>query len=49
MTPILVLLFGVSPVLAVGTDLWFAAVTKTVGGFIHQQPILAYYQCIGRT
>jgi uncharacterized membrane protein YfcA len=37
MTPILVLLFGVSPVLAVGTDLWFAAVTKTVGGFIHQQ------------
>lgn len=37
MTPILVLLFGVSPALAVGTDLWFAALTKTVGGFIHQQ------------
>jgi hypothetical protein len=25
MTPILVLLFGVGPVVAVGTDLWFAA------------------------
>ena len=37
MTPILVLLFGVSPALAVGTDLWFAAITKSVGGLIHQQ------------
>jgi uncharacterized membrane protein YfcA len=37
MTPILVLIFGVSPALAVGTDLWFAALTKTVGGIIHQQ------------
>lgn len=32
MTPILVLLFGVAPGAAVGTDLWFAAVTKMVGG-----------------
>lgn len=31
MTPILVLLFGVSPLTAVGTDLWFAAITKTFG------------------
>lgn len=37
MTPLLVLLFGVAPVTAVGTDLWFAAITKTVGGFMHQQ------------
>ncbi len=37
MTPILVLLFGVSPALAVGTDLWFAAITKTVGGFLHNR------------
>ena len=37
MTPLLVLGFGVSPVVAVGTDLWFAAVTKTVGGLMHQQ------------
>lgn len=37
MTPLLVLGFGVSPVVAVGTDLWFAAITKTVGGLMHQQ------------
>jgi hypothetical protein len=35
MTPILVLLFGVSPATAVGTDLLFAAATKTVGSFVH--------------
>lgn len=28
MTPLLILMFGVSPALAVGTDLWFAAITK---------------------
>lgn len=28
MTPVLLLLFGVSPQVAVGTDLWFAALTK---------------------
>lgn len=35
MTPILVLLFGVSPAAAVGTDLWFAAITKLAGGALH--------------
>lgn len=35
MTPILVLLFGVAPATAVGTDLWFAAATKIVGGAVH--------------
>ncbi|NLH82786.1 MAG: sulfite exporter TauE/SafE family protein [Phyllobacteriaceae bacterium] len=35
MTPLLVLLFGVHPVAAVGTDLLFAAVTKTVGMAVH--------------
>ena len=35
MTPILVLLFGVAPASAIGTDLWFAATTKLVGGSIH--------------
>ncbi|MBK1688763.1 hypothetical protein EV684_11857 [Rubrivivax gelatinosus] len=35
MTPILVLLFGVAPASAIGTDLWFAAITKSVGGFVH--------------
>ena len=35
MTPIMVLLFGVAPGVAVGTDLWFAAITKMVGGAVH--------------
>lgn len=35
MTPILLLLFGVAPAAAVGTDLWFSAITKTVGAWIH--------------
>jgi uncharacterized membrane protein YfcA len=37
MAPILILLFGTAPVTAVGTDLWFAAITKTVGGAVHQR------------
>jgi hypothetical protein len=35
MTPLLVLLFGVVPATAVGTDLWFAAITKMAGGVVH--------------
>ena len=35
MTPLLVLLFGIAPQTAVGTDLLFAASTKTVGSSIH--------------
>ncbi|MDR2853419.1 MAG: sulfite exporter TauE/SafE family protein [Burkholderiaceae bacterium] len=35
MTPILVLLFGVHPATAVGTDLLYAAATKSVGTFVH--------------
>ncbi len=35
MTPLLILVFGVKPVLAVGTDLAYGAVTKTVGGYKH--------------
>ena len=35
MTPLLVLLFGVHPAAAVGTDLMFAGVTKTVGTLVH--------------
>jgi uncharacterized protein len=37
MTPILVLLFGFAPATAVGTDLWFAAITKMVGGTFHNR------------
>ena len=35
MTPMLILLFGVKPVTAIGTDIFYAAVTKTVGGWRH--------------
>lgn len=37
MTPLLVLVFGMAPAAAVGTDLWFAAITKLVGGTVHHQ------------
>lgn len=37
MTPVLLLVFGVAPVTAVGTDLWFAALTKTVAVPFHQR------------
>jgi uncharacterized membrane protein YfcA len=35
MTPLLILLFGIKPVVAVGTDLGYAAITKTAGGLLH--------------
>jgi uncharacterized membrane protein YfcA len=35
MTPLLVLVFGIKPVVAVGSDLTYAAITKTVGGWRH--------------
>src|SRR5665213_1714674 len=35
MTPLLVLLFGIHPATAVGTDLLYAAATKTAGTLIH--------------
>jgi uncharacterized protein len=35
MTPMLILLFGINPVTAIGTDIFYAAVTKTVGGWRH--------------
>jgi uncharacterized protein len=47
LTPILVLIFGVSPAAAVGTDLLYASITKAVGTAVHganhtvQWPIVA--------
>jgi uncharacterized protein len=35
MTPILIVLFGVPPATAVGTDLLFAAATKAAGSIVH--------------
>lgn len=36
MTPLLTLMFGVSPTVAVGTDLAFAAITKSAGTLAHR-------------
>jgi hypothetical protein len=35
MTPLLILLFGIKPVTAIGTDIFYAAITKTAGGWRH--------------
>jgi len=35
MTPLLILLFGINPATAVGTDLLYAAATKTAGSLVH--------------
>lgn len=35
MTPLLLLLFGVAPLTAVETDLWFAAITKVFATRVH--------------
>lgn len=48
MTPILVLLFGMAPAAAVGTDLWFAALTKLVGGAVHHSKGSVDWQVLRR-
>jgi uncharacterized membrane protein YfcA len=35
MTPLLILVVGINPVVAIGTDLAYGAITKTVGGWRH--------------
>ncbi len=35
MTPMLILIFGIQPVTAIGTDIFYSAVTKSVGGYKH--------------
>ena len=48
MTPLLVLLFGVHPVTAVGTDLLYAAITKTVGTLVHGSKGTIDWRIVGR-
>lgn len=48
MTPLLLLFFGVAPVTAVGTDLWFAAATKAVASRIHHGEGLIDWQIVRR-
>jgi uncharacterized membrane protein YfcA len=41
MTPLLLLVFGVAPVTAIGTDLWFAAITKIAAGkVLHKKGLI---------
>jgi uncharacterized membrane protein YfcA len=48
MTPIMILIFGIAPSTAVGTDLWFAAITKIVGGWVHGKKGTVDYQILRR-
>lgn len=47
MTPLLVLFFGVSPATAVGTDLLYASLTKTVGGWVHSRNGTVEWKVVG--
>ena len=48
MTPLLVLLFGVHPATAVGTDLLYAALTKAGGTAVHARPGSVDWRVTGR-
>lgn len=48
MTPLLVLMFGIHPSTAIGTDLLFAAVTKTVGTVVHGAGRAVQWRVVGR-
>ena len=48
MAPLLILLFGFQPAVAVGTDLWFASITKAFGGLIHHRLGSADWRIVGR-
>src|SRR5499426_4507680 len=48
MTPLLILLFGVHPAAAVGTDLLYAAITKTAGTLAHGLYRTIEWRVVGR-
>src|SRR3984957_18179276 len=48
MTPILILLFGIHPATAVGTDLLYASVTKTGGSIVHGYNRTIDWRVVGR-
>jgi uncharacterized membrane protein YfcA len=48
MTPLLVLLFGVHPATAVGTDLLYAAASKSVGTLVHGANHTVDWRVVGR-
>jgi uncharacterized membrane protein YfcA len=46
MTPLLTLMFGINPTVAVGTDLAFASVTKVAGTFAHRYRGTVHWQIV---
>lgn len=48
MTPILILVFGIHPATAVGTDLLYASVTKTAGSAVHGINRTINWRVVGR-
>ena len=48
MTPLLVLLFGIHPATAVGTDLLYASATKSVGTLVHGMNHTVNWRIVGR-
>jgi hypothetical protein len=48
MTPLLLLVFGVHPVTAIATDLWFATLTKLAGAIVHQRAGQVDWQVVRR-
>ncbi len=48
MTPLLIMVFGIHPTTAVGTDLLFASATKVVGSIIHGRQRTVCWPMVGR-
>jgi uncharacterized membrane protein YfcA len=47
MTPLLMTVFKLNPAVAIGTDLWFAAITKTSGAYAHHRHGHVIYRVTG--
>lgn len=47
MTPLLILIFGISPVTAVGTDVLYASITKSLGGWVHSRNGTVDWKVVG--
>ena len=47
MTPLLMTVFKLNPAVAIGTDLWFAAITKTSGAYAHHRHSHVNYRITG--
>lgn len=48
MTPILILFYGISPAMAVGTDLLYASISKSFGVVLHGQRKTVDWRIVGR-